>query len=87
VLGVDGSREGYGCFNDQPGRANNIVVGENRTRQGCGRPLAIDVLAANSYSLGCGCLSLENCTLYNRRDHAASAGARRRLLGDTPVKA
>tara|TARA_B100000029_G_scaffold159216_1_gene154882 strand:- start:1072 stop:1239 length:168 start_codon:yes stop_codon:yes gene_type:complete len=49
--------------------------------------LGVDVLAADSYSLGCGCLSLDNCTLYNRGDHAASAGARRRLFGDTPVKA
>ena len=34
--------------------------------------------------IGCGCLSLERCALYNRRDKAASRGAGPRyLLGDT----
>ncbi len=35
--------------------------------------------------IGCGCLSLQRCTLYNADDHAAKNGAGPRyLLGDTP---
>jgi MerR family redox-sensitive transcriptional activator SoxR len=35
--------------------------------------------------IGCGCLSLERCALYNPRDRAARAGAGPRfLLGDRP---
>ncbi|MFV2002780.1 MAG: redox-sensitive transcriptional activator SoxR [Paracoccaceae bacterium] len=35
--------------------------------------------------IGCGCLSLRNCALYNPRDGAASFGAGPRyLLGDSP---
>ncbi|HEX8216791.1 MAG TPA: redox-sensitive transcriptional activator SoxR [Allosphingosinicella sp.] len=36
--------------------------------------------------IGCGCLSLENCALYNPADRAAGFGAGPRyLLGDRPV--
>lgn len=35
--------------------------------------------------IGCGCLSLENCSLYNHEDRAASLGAGLRyLMGDKP---
>lgn len=35
--------------------------------------------------IGCGCLSLEHCALYNPSDHAASQGSGPRyLLGDLP---
>lgn len=35
--------------------------------------------------IGCGCLSLKSCALYNRGDEAASLGSGPRyLLGDTP---
>ena len=35
--------------------------------------------------IGCGCLSLERCALYNPEDRARSAGAGPRfLLGDRP---
>ncbi|MBX9944171.1 MAG: redox-sensitive transcriptional activator SoxR [Reyranella sp.] len=35
--------------------------------------------------IGCGCLSLDKCALYNRQDRAARAGAGPRyLLGDRP---
>jgi MerR family redox-sensitive transcriptional activator SoxR len=38
--------------------------------------------------IGCGCLSLKACSLYNRDDTAASLGAGPRyLLGDRPPKA
>jgi len=40
-----------------------------------------------SSCIGCGCLSLKRCTLYNPRDRAAASGAGPRyLLGDTPEK-
>ena len=36
--------------------------------------------------IGCGCLSLEHCSLYNADDEAADLGSGPRyLLGDTPV--
>ena len=38
--------------------------------------------------IGCGCLSLDTCALYNPNDRAASFGpGPRYLLGDRPVKA
>lgn len=38
--------------------------------------------------IGCGCLSLPTCALYNQRDRAASRGAGARyLLGDRPPRA
>lgn len=37
--------------------------------------------------IGCGCLSMKNCTLYNRGDTAARLGAGPRyLLGDVPAE-
>jgi MerR family redox-sensitive transcriptional activator SoxR len=39
-----------------------------------------------SSCIGCGCLSLSTCSLYNRADAAASLGSGPRyLLGDTPA--
>jgi MerR family redox-sensitive transcriptional activator SoxR len=38
--------------------------------------------------IGCGCLSLDRCALYNPGDRAGRAGAGPRfLLGDRPLKA
>lgn len=35
--------------------------------------------------IGCGCLSLPSCALYNKKDHAGKAGAGPRyLMGDKP---
>lgn len=37
--------------------------------------------------IGCGCLSLDKCSLYNAADRAAAKGTGPRyLMGDTPVK-
>jgi len=38
--------------------------------------------------IGCGCLSLKNCGLYNPQDRAARRGSGRRfVIGDEPINA